>query len=39
MKGVLVTVEICVLCGCRFSGAFEIMSETLSNCDTDSSEL
>jgi hypothetical protein len=39
MKGALVTVEICVLCGWWFSSAFDIVSETLSSCDTDGREL
>ena len=39
MSGVLVTVEICVLCGWWFSSAFEMVSETLSSCDTDGREL
>jgi len=39
MKGASVTVEICVLCGWWFSSAFEIVSETLSSCDTDGREL
>ena len=34
MKGALVTVEICVLCGWRFSNQFEIVSEIPFSCDT-----
>ena len=32
-KDALVTVEICVLCGRRFSNQFEIVSETPFSCD------
>ena len=39
MKGTLVTVEICVLCGWWFSNQFEIVSETPFSCDTVSREL
>ena len=39
MNGALETVEICVLWGWRFSSAFEIVSDTLSSCDTDGHEL
>ena len=39
MSGAVVTVEICVLCGCWFSSAFEMVSETFSTCDTDGREL
>ena len=34
MKGALLTVEICVLCGWWFSNQFEIVSETPFSCDT-----
>ena len=34
-----VTVEICVLCGRRFSYQFEIVSETPFSCDTVGREL
>ena len=39
MRGTLVMVEICLLCGRWFSSAFEMVSETFSSCDTDSREL
>ena len=39
MSGALMTVEICVLCGWWFWSAFEMVSETLSSCDTDGREL
>ena len=38
-KGKLVTVEICILCGRRFSNQFEIVSETPFSCDTVGREL
>ena len=39
MKGALVTVEIGVLCGWRFSNQSEIVSETPFSCDTVDREL
>ena len=39
MSGALVTVEICVLCGWWFWSAYEMVSQTLSSCDTDGREL
>ena len=39
MKGVLATVEICVLCGWRFSNKFDIVSESPYSCDTVGCEL
>ena len=39
MKGALITVEICVLCGWWFSNQFEIVSETLFSCNTIGHEL
>ena len=39
MKGALVTVEIFVFCGWRFSNQFDIVSETQINCDTVGREL
>ena len=35
MKGALVTVEICVLCGWRISNKFDVVSKTPYSCDTD----
>ena len=34
MKGTLVTVEICVPCGWRFSNQFDVVSKTPYSCDT-----
>ena len=39
MKGALVSVKICVLCGCLFSNQFQIVSETPFSCDTVCREL
>ena len=39
MKGALLTVEICVLCGWWFSNKSEIVSETPFSCDTACREL
>jgi len=39
IKGALVTVEICVVCGWWFSNQFNIVSETPCNCDTVGLEL
>jgi len=39
MKGAFVTVEICVLCGWRFSNQFDIVSETPYSCYTAGREL
>ena len=39
MKGALVTVEICVLCGWCFSNQSEIVSETPFSCNTVGREL
>jgi len=39
MKGVLVTMEICVLCGWWFSNQFEIVSETPFSCNAVGREL
>ena len=39
MKGVLLTIEICVLCGWGFSNQFDMVSEIPYSCDTAGREL